>query len=619
MAPPTESTVWIRSQGKVWGPLSEATLDLMVDNGLIVQPFDLSTDGRVFHPAPESIAAYPKNGPAGDPPAPDAPAAQPLGPPVILRPQSAAGPSAVGSRASRATQPPWASDPPARPSPTGATVQRLAQVVPPSGRIEEFSPFRLYFRIAVADASGRLSLGDGRSASELWFKQGTPHATTAKSLGAFLVNEGALQEAELAAAIAQSPGDPVSALIASGKLDLGNAFPLVQRHAIEALQRALLIESGPFAFDATVSPPASGFPLGPRWELFMGAVRRIDRLRLQRRLAGYEGRACRLVGSISALKLTARELRLVSLLDGSRSLAGLLQGAPAEAEVIGRLVFLLAELEALEWAAPRAVVVVAPAPSPVAPAPQPKVPAARFAPKPALEATPSQPLEGEGDLVALAQALRKRDHFERLGRPRDASAAAIKDAYIQLAKRYHPDMLPPEASPQHRKLREDILALLNEAYSVLGGLETRRNYLAELKSKEEGLQSQEFAALLRAEDDFQRVKALVAASKLREALALIDGCIEVNDQQGELYAWRGYARFLLATDRKAAHATSLLDMQRALRRNPQCVAAELLSGHMAKLLGEIELAKHAYRNVLSIDPNNLEARRELRLFEQRKQ
>ena len=36
----------------------------------------------------------------------------------------------------------------------------------------------------------------------------------------------------------------------------------------------------------------------------------------------------------------------------------------------------------------------------------------------------------------------KRDYYEVLGVPKDADDAAIKKAYRQLAKKYHPDMNP---------------------------------------------------------------------------------------------------------------------------------------------------------------------------------
>ena len=55
----------------------------------------------------------------------------------------------------------------------------------------------------------------------------------------------------------------------------------------------------------------------------------------------------------------------------------------------------------------------------------------------------------------------KRDYYEVLGVPKDADDAAIKRAYRQLAKKYHPDMNPGDKEAE-AKFKE-----ASEAYAVL--------------------------------------------------------------------------------------------------------------------------------------------------------
>lgn len=64
----------------------------------------------------------------------------------------------------------------------------------------------------------------------------------------------------------------------------------------------------------------------------------------------------------------------------------------------------------------------------------------------------------------------KRDYYEVLGVDKGADEAALKKAYRQLAKKYHPDMNPGDAEAE-RKFKE-----VNEAYAVLSDSEKRAQY-----------------------------------------------------------------------------------------------------------------------------------------------
>jgi DnaJ-class molecular chaperone len=64
----------------------------------------------------------------------------------------------------------------------------------------------------------------------------------------------------------------------------------------------------------------------------------------------------------------------------------------------------------------------------------------------------------------------KKDYYSVLGVRRNASAKEVKQAYRRLARRYHPDVNPGDASAE-QKFKE-----ISEAYEVLGDPERRQQY-----------------------------------------------------------------------------------------------------------------------------------------------
>ncbi len=86
-------------------------------------------------------------------------------------------------------------------------------------------------------------------------------------------------------------------------------------------------------------------------------------------------------------------------------------------------------------------------------------------------ATPTRPTRSEAhhnDATILDMA---KDYYETLGVARSASDADIKKAYRKLAMKYHPDRNPGKEKQATERFKE-----INEAYSVLGDPEKRKQY-----------------------------------------------------------------------------------------------------------------------------------------------
>src|SRR3989442_4651673 len=64
----------------------------------------------------------------------------------------------------------------------------------------------------------------------------------------------------------------------------------------------------------------------------------------------------------------------------------------------------------------------------------------------------------------------KKDYYSVLGVRRDASDKEIKQTYRRLARQYHPDVNPGDASAE-QKFKE-----ISEAYAVLSNPDSRKKY-----------------------------------------------------------------------------------------------------------------------------------------------
>lgn len=73
------------------------------------------------------------------------------------------------------------------------------------------------------------------------------------------------------------------------------------------------------------------------------------------------------------------------------------------------------------------------------------------------------------ELEAYIKKLKVQSRLQRLGLTGGASRSEIRQSYLQLAKKYHPDHLPPGTHPDVAKQMSEAFALIAEAYRVLIG------------------------------------------------------------------------------------------------------------------------------------------------------
>jgi curved DNA-binding protein CbpA len=193
---------------------------------------------------------------------------------------------------------------------------------------------------------------------------------------------------------------------------------------------------------------------------------------------------------------------------------------------------------------------------------------------------------------------------------RDAAGAQIKSAYFQLAKAYHPDAVPADASPEVKKLCGDLFAKVSEAWSVLGSDASRAAYLDKLKSG--GIGDVDAMGIFQAESVFQAGTMLVKARKYDEALRKFDEAMKLNADEAEFGMWKAWCEFLLAEDKRKRLAPAAAAIEAGLKRNPRCAQGYLFLGQMAKLAGDLATAERQLRRGLEVAPDHADLQRELK-------
>ncbi|GEM_PF-2582022 len=123
-----------------------------------------------------------------------------------------------------------------------------------------------------------------------------------------------------------------------------------------------------------------------------------------------------------------------------------------------------------------------PQPKPTPPSPPP--PAARIStPEPPAKPIPEREPEDDNpayldgkELEDLYRRFTKYNHYQILGVSQNSNQAHIRDAFVTLSKKYHPDMHFQKLAPNIQERLEEIFSMINHAYKVLSNNNSRKRY-----------------------------------------------------------------------------------------------------------------------------------------------
>jgi len=249
-------------------------------------------------------------------------------------------------------------------------------------------------------------------------------------------------------------------------------------------------------------------------------------------------------------------------------------------------------------------------------------------PGPAIAAGPGgsrpSPLSAEeadlrAELLRMAEDFRGADPFEILNVPHRTTDEEVRLAYHALAKHTHPDRLGA-VTPAVRELAEQVFARVSEAYDALidhdGRVELLRRMREEPKEKQELAEGHR---ALEAELSFQKGETALAKKRYAEAEGHFRLATETYPEEGEYSALAAWSAYLTQPERPGQLQASLEEALEARKLAPKRERIYLILGKLYKLAGRLTIAERMFGRAVELDPDCLEAVRELRVVDMRRQ
>jgi CheY-like chemotaxis protein/DnaJ-domain-containing protein 1 len=275
------------------------------------------------------------------------------------------------------------------------------------------------------------------------------------------------------------------------------------------------------------------------------------------------------------------------------------------------------------------------------PAPPPAPPAAKSAPAPAPSRAAAPPTPSRVDriplpprradaraassdidhpeLSALAAKLRAGSYFELLGLPEGATAETVRDAYEKLSARVHPDRFSG-AGQAVRDLAEQIFRKVTEAHETLLDPRRRQQHMLDRKRAEREVSRQKQAErALEAATAFRDGEAALRVRDYEGALRWFGKALELYPDEGDHHAHYGWALYLCHPSDPGMVAEAMEHVRRGLKTATHREKPFLFMGRLHKAMGQNEVAEKMFMRSVQIQPECVEALRELRLINMRRE
>jgi tetratricopeptide (TPR) repeat protein len=265
-----------------------------------------------------------------------------------------------------------------------------------------------------------------------------------------------------------------------------------------------------------------------------------------------------------------------------------------------------------------------PSTRPASPAPAPRVapaPAAKRAmtgpPPPPKDLSPEL-AERWREVIERAATIDRADYFMMLDIPRESSGEDAESAFIAMAKRWHPDRLPPELAPV-RDYCSRVFARMGEARATLTDADQRARYMKLMADGSGSPEMQETVArVVEAAGQFQKAEVCFKRNDFAQAEALCRKALQLDETQPDYVAMLAWLTALKPENQSADKTMACIEqLGSAIKMSERCEKAYFWRAMLYRRLGKDDLAVRDFRLVIELNPRNIDAAREVRLHQMR--
>jgi tetratricopeptide (TPR) repeat protein len=201
---------------------------------------------------------------------------------------------------------------------------------------------------------------------------------------------------------------------------------------------------------------------------------------------------------------------------------------------------------------------------------------------------------------------------------RDATADDVESAFFALVKRWHPDRLPPELAPI-RDACSRVFSRMSEAHVTLTDDKQRARYMRLLADGSGSPEMQATVAkVVDAATNFQKAEVCFRRNDMVQAETFCRKALEDDPTQPDYHAMLAWLVALKPENQLPEKTIESIQMlERAIIMSDRCEKAYFWRGMLYKRLGKSDLAVRDFRRAIELNPRNIDAAREVRLYNMR--